>query len=79
MNAAKPMPTADELQRQWLEAPRWRGVRRTYDAKDVVRLRGTVAWSTRSRGSPRTNCGLPERAAIRERTGALTEIRPCSR
>src|SRR6266403_4171881 len=43
MNAAKPMPTADELQRQWREAPRWRGVRRTYDAKDVVRLRGTVA------------------------------------
>src|SRR5882757_3827068 len=43
MNAAKPMPTADELQRQWLEAPRWRGVRRTYDAKDVARLRGTIA------------------------------------
>lgn len=43
MNAAKPMPTADELQRQWREAPRWRGVRRTYDAKDVVRLRGTIA------------------------------------
>src|SRR5437660_2325128 len=43
MNAAKPMPTADELRRQWREAPRWRGVRRTYDAKDVVRLRGTVA------------------------------------
>jgi isocitrate lyase len=43
MNAAKPMPTADELQRLWREAPRWRGVRRTYDAKDVVRLRGTIA------------------------------------
>jgi isocitrate lyase len=43
MNAAKPMPTSDELQRRWREAPRWRGVRRTYDAKDVVRLRGTFA------------------------------------
>ena len=43
MNAAKPMPTADELQRRWREAPRWRGVRRSYDAKDVVRLRGTIA------------------------------------
>src|SRR5258705_2279898 len=43
MNAAKPMPTADELRRQWREAPRWRGVRRAYDAKDVVRLRGTIA------------------------------------
>src|SRR5882724_7197794 len=43
MNAAKPMPTADDLRRQWREAPRWRGVRRAYDAQDVVRLRGTVA------------------------------------
>src|SRR5437879_8291309 len=43
MNAAKPMPTADELRRQWREAPRWRCVGRTYAAKDVVRLRGTVA------------------------------------
>src|SRR6202795_1059399 len=43
MNAAKPMPTADELRRQWREAPRWRGVRRAYDARDVGRLRGTIA------------------------------------
>src|SRR6202023_3371400 len=43
MNAAKSMPTADELRRQWRESPRWRGVRRGYDAKDVVRLRGTIA------------------------------------
>src|ERR1700674_5090029 len=43
MNAAKPMPTADELRRQWREAPRWRGVRSAYDARDVVRLRGTIA------------------------------------
>src|ERR1700682_4012879 len=42
MNTAKPMPTADELRRQWREAPRWRGVRRAYDAKDVVRLRATI-------------------------------------
>src|ERR1700732_829394 len=42
MNAAKPMPTADELRRQWREAPRWRGVRRAYGAEDVVRLRGTI-------------------------------------
>src|SRR6266481_2094762 len=43
MNAANPMPTADDLRRQWREAPRWRGVRRAYDAQDVVRLRGTIA------------------------------------
>ena len=43
MNAAKSLPTADDLLRHWREAPRWRGVRRAYDAKDVVRLRGTIA------------------------------------
>src|ERR1700681_3552056 len=43
MNAAKSLPTADDLRRQWREAPRWRGVRRAYEAKDVVRLRGTIA------------------------------------
>src|SRR2546421_7957322 len=42
MNTAKPMPTAEELRRHWREAPRWRGVERAYDAKDVVRLRGTI-------------------------------------
>src|SRR3989440_8537048 len=43
MNTANSLPTADELRRQWREAPRWRGVRRAYDANDVVRLRGTIA------------------------------------
>src|SRR5256885_7065144 len=43
MNTANSLPTADELRRHWREAPRWRGVRRAYDAKDVVRLRGTIA------------------------------------
>jgi isocitrate lyase len=42
MNAAKSLPTADDLRRQWRESPRWRGIRRAYDAKDVVRLRGTI-------------------------------------
>src|SRR2546423_480487 len=43
MNAAKSLPTADELRRHWREAARWRGVRRAYDAEEVVRLRGTIA------------------------------------
>src|SRR5438309_5443703 len=43
MNTANSLPTADELRRQWREAPRWRGVRRAYDAEEVVRLRGTIA------------------------------------
>jgi len=33
---------ADQLQREWTESPRWRGVTRAYSAKDVVRLRGSV-------------------------------------
>ena len=35
-------PSADELRRQWRESPRWSGIQRTYDADDVVRLRGTI-------------------------------------
>jgi isocitrate lyase len=43
MNALKPLPTADELKRTWSDSPRWRGVQRGYDAREVVRLRGTIA------------------------------------
>jgi isocitrate lyase len=42
MSAAKSLPTAEELRRGWRESPRWHGVERGYDAKDVVRLRGTI-------------------------------------
>jgi isocitrate lyase len=42
MSAAKSLPTAEELRRSWSESPRWHGVERGYDAKDVVRLRGTI-------------------------------------
>ena len=34
--------TAEDLTRAWAGDPRWRGVRRSYTAKDVVRLRGSV-------------------------------------
>src|ERR1700740_2499617 len=37
------MPTVDELRRQWRDNPRWQGIRRAYEAKDVARLRGTIA------------------------------------
>jgi isocitrate lyase len=43
MNGLKSVPTADELKRTWSDSPRWRGVQRGYDAKQVVRLRGTIA------------------------------------
>src|SRR5258708_7867399 len=34
--------TETELQNAWANDPRWDGVTRTYSAKDVVRLRGSV-------------------------------------
>ena len=33
---------AQELDKQWQTDPRWKGVRRTYSAADVVWLRGSV-------------------------------------
>jgi len=33
---------AERLSREWASSPRWRGVKRTYAAQDVVRLRGSV-------------------------------------
>jgi isocitrate lyase len=42
MNAPQSLPTADELRRTWKDSPRWRGVRRAYEAEEVVRLRGTI-------------------------------------
>ena len=42
MSAVKPLPTAEELARNWRESPRWRGVKRGYEASEVARLRGTI-------------------------------------
>ncbi|MBN8716091.1 MAG: isocitrate lyase [Stenotrophomonas sp.] len=36
------LPTAEQLQLDWANNPRWAGITRTYSAEDVVRLRGTV-------------------------------------
>src|SRR5437867_2651929 len=33
---------AEQMEQLWQRDPRWRGICRTYTAKDVVRLRGTV-------------------------------------
>jgi isocitrate lyase len=33
---------AQKLQKDWTENPRWKGVRRSYSADDVIRLRGSV-------------------------------------
>jgi isocitrate lyase len=43
--AAGTAPLADAalaIAREWATDPRWRGIERTYDAADVVRLRGSV-------------------------------------
>ena len=37
-----PMPSAQEIAREWSSDPRWAGIRRNYSAEDVVRLRGSV-------------------------------------
>jgi isocitrate lyase len=42
MNPTKTLPAADELARHWRESPRWRGISRGYEPRDVVRLRGTI-------------------------------------
>ena len=31
------------LQKEWAENPRWQGIKRTYSAEDVIRLRGSLA------------------------------------
>jgi len=43
MSSTRPLPSADELRSYWHRSPRWRGIERSYQAEDVVRLRGTVA------------------------------------
>jgi len=41
MNEARLRADTDELAQQWTD-PRWHGILRTYEAEDVVRLRGSV-------------------------------------
>ena len=40
---ASTLKTAEQLQREWRDNPRWKGVERGYQAEDVVKLRGSVA------------------------------------
>ncbi|HEX7369919.1 MAG TPA: isocitrate lyase, partial [Rhodanobacteraceae bacterium] len=42
MSKSTTLPTADQLQLDWNNHPRWQGITRTYSADDVVRLRGSV-------------------------------------
>ena len=36
------LQNAEDLEREWAENPRWRGIRRDYSGADVVRLRGSI-------------------------------------
>jgi isocitrate lyase len=42
MTATTVMLDAEQLRRRWATEPRWAGIERTYDAADVVALRGRV-------------------------------------
>ena len=45
---------AQNLQKEWAESPRWRGIRRGYTADTVVNLRGSLqpAHTLASRAEP---------------------------
>jgi len=42
MNDTKNVSNIIELEREWTENPRWKGVERPYDANEVLRLRGSI-------------------------------------
>ena len=42
MNQSNNVSNIIELERQWTEDPRWKGVERPYDAAEVFRLRGSI-------------------------------------
>ena len=67
------LKTAAQLDKEWKTSPRWKGVKRTYTAADVVRLRGTVEieHSLARRGAERLWAGLHKEPYINA-LGALT-------
>jgi isocitrate lyase len=64
---------AQRLQKDWTENPRWKGIRRTYSADEVVRLRGSVAieHTIARRGAERLWNALQTNAFVNS-LGALT-------
>ncbi|HEX7156971.1 MAG TPA: isocitrate lyase [Burkholderiaceae bacterium] len=64
---------AQRLQKEWTENPRWKGIRRSYSADDVVGLRGSVAieHTLARRGAERLWRMLNEDAFVNA-LGALT-------
>ena len=64
---------AQRLQKEWTESPRWKGIRRGYEADEVVRLRGSVAieHTLARRGAERLWRSLAEEPFVNA-LGALT-------
>ncbi len=64
---------ASQLQKEWKESPRWKGVERPYTAEDVVRLRGTlpIEYTLATRGADRLWKLMHERPFVNA-LGALT-------
>lgn len=67
------LKSAEEIQFEWDLDPRWAGIKRTYTAQDVVRLRGTVVEESTlaRRGAERLWKSLREEPFVRA-LGALT-------
>ena len=67
------LKSAQEIQYEWEMDPRWAGIKRTYTAEDVVRLRGTVVEESTlaRRGAERLWNLLLEEPFVRA-LGALT-------
>jgi isocitrate lyase len=42
MNNYKQMKQGSQMEKEWKENARWNGIKRTYSAEDVIRLRGSV-------------------------------------
>jgi isocitrate lyase len=65
--------TADELAKTWETVERWQGIRRTYTAQEVVRLRGTlhIEYTLARRGAERLWSHLHDDAYVAA-LGALT-------
>jgi len=73
MTTLKSLKSAAEIQHEWDADSRWTGVKRTYTAEDVVRLRGTVVEESTlaRRGAERLWTLLHEESFVRA-LGALT-------
>ncbi|HXY21274.1 MAG TPA: isocitrate lyase, partial [Burkholderiaceae bacterium] len=64
---------AQRLQKDWAENPRWKGIRRSYPAEEVIRLRGSVVieHTLARRGAERLWAAFHERPFV-SALGALT-------